>query len=158
MSASGPLSSFKSIVEYLRELSLSHLQVKQFTFGQNSDLDVETNEQHPTQYPFVGLIPKRADFTEGGAVEFSFELSVQDIAVNDLNTQEDTLNTTLMIMQDLMSRIRQTTWAEVDMALDLPVVCYPFVEARNNNVTGWVSTMIFIVNNPFNNCDAAFKS
>lgn len=157
MPSSGPLSSFKSVVEYLRTLSLSHLQVKQFTFGQNSDLDVETNKQNPTKYPFVGLIPKRADFTEGGAVEFTFELSVQDISVNDLDTEEDTLNTTLMIMQDLMSRIRQTTWSEVDVFLELPVVCYPFVEARNNNLCGWASTMVFVANNPFNNCDAAFK-
>ncbi len=149
---SGPISSFKSLVEYLRSLSLSHLQVKQFTFGQESDLDVESNKQHPTKYPLVGLVPTRADFDEGGAVEFSFTLSVQDISVNDLDIEEDTLNTTFMILQDLLSRIRQTTWAEVDVAVELPIACYPFVEARQNNLCGWSSTVVFIVNNPFNNC------
>lgn len=153
---SGPISSFKSIVEYLRTLSQSHLQVKQFTFGQPSDLDVETNKQFPTQYPLVGLVPTRADFEGGGAIEFSFNLSVQDISVNDLDIEEDTLNTTFMIMQDLLSRIRQTTWAEVQMEVDIPIACFPFVEARNNNLCGWQASVVFIVNNPFNNCDAAF--
>lgn len=154
---SGPISSFKSLIEYLRSLALSHLMVKQFTFGQESDLDVETNVAFPLKYPLVGLVPTRSDFLEGGAIEFSFVLSVQDISVNDLNIEEDTLNTTFMILQDLLSRIRQTTWEEVDVSLNLPAVCYPFVEARNNNLCGWSASVSFVVLNPFNNCDAAFK-
>lgn len=155
---SGPLSSFKSVVEYLRTLSLSHLQVKQFTFGQESDLDVETNKQTPTQFPLVGLVPTRADFDEGGAVEFSFTLSVQDISVNDLDIEEDTLNTTFMILQDLLSRIRQTKWVDVDVFVQTPIVARPFVESFNNNLAGWSAEVVFEVRNPFNNCDAAFTS
>lgn len=156
--SSGPISSFKSLVQYLRELSLSHLQVQQFTFGQPSDIDVETNKQTPTKYPTVFLIPRRADFDDGGAVEFSFTLGVHDITVNDLDIEEDMLNTTFMILQDLLSRIRQTKWEEVDVYVDLPITCRPYVEGMNNNVAGWASEVIFQVKNPFNNCDAAFKS
>lgn len=156
--ASGPLSSFKSVVEYIRELSLSHLNVRQFTFGQLSDLDIETNTQNPTRYPLVMLIPRRADLDAGGKVEFSFALSVQDITNYDLGVEEDQLNTTFMILQDLLSRIRQTTWAEVDIALKTPVVARPFVESFNNNLAGWSAEVIFEVKNPFNNCDAAFAN
>jgi hypothetical protein len=156
--ASGPISSFKSLVEYLRELSLSHLNVKQFTFGQLSDLDVETNTQNPTQYPLVMLIPRRADLDAFGKVEFSFALSVQDITNYDLQVEEDQLNTTFMILQDLLSRIRMTTWEEVDVKLQTPVVARPFVESFNNNLSGWSIEVRFEVKNPFNNCDAAFKS
>jgi len=156
--ASGPISSFKSLVEYLRELSLSHLNVKQFTFGQLSDLDVETNTQNPTQYPLVMLIPRRADLDAFGKVEFSFALSVQDITNYDLGVEEDQLNTTFMILQDLLSRIRMTTWAEVDVKLQTPVVARPFVESFNNNLAGWSIEVRFEVKNPFNNCDAAFRS
>lgn len=154
--ASGPLSSFKSVVEYLRTLSLSHVNVKQFTFGQLSDLDIETNKQYPVKYPLVMLIPRRADLDTGGKVEFSFALSVQDITNYDLDVEEDQLNTTFMILQDLLSRIRQTTWDEVEVYLDVPVVCRPFVESFNNNLTGWSAEVVFQVKNPFNNCDAAF--
>ena len=156
--ASGPLSSFKSVVEYLRTLSLSHVNVKQFTFGQLSDLDIETNTQNPTQYPLVMLIPRRADLDAGGKVEFSFALSVQDITNYDLQVQEDQLNTTFMILQDLLSRMRQTTWGNVEVYLDVPVVCRPFVEAANNNLSGWSGEVVLQVKNPFNNCDAAFTS
>ena len=116
--ASGPLSSFKSVVEYMRTLSLSHLNVKQFTFGQLSDLDIETNTQNPTQYPLVMLIPRRADLDAGGKAEFSFALSVQDITNYDLQVEEDQLNTTFMILQDLLSRMRMTTWGEVEVFLE----------------------------------------
>lgn len=153
---SGPISSFKSIVEYLRTLSLSHVNVKQFTFGQLSDLDIETNKQHPVKYPLVMLIPRRADLDTGGKVEFSFSLSVQDITTYDLDVKEDQLNTTFMILQDLLSRIRQTTWQEVEVFLETPVVCRPFVESFNNTLTGWSAEVVFEVKNPFNNCDAAF--
>lgn len=158
MSVSGPLSSFKSVVQYMRELSLSHVNVQQFTFGQLSDLDVETNKQNPTKFPLVMMIPRRADFDEGGKVEYSFALSVQDITNMDLDVEEDQLNTTLMILQDLLSRLRQTTWKDVDVYLQVPVVARPFVESYNNNLAGWSAEVIFQVKNPFNNCDAAFTS
>lgn len=156
--SSGPLSSFKSVVEYLRELSLSHLNVQQFTFGQLSDLDIETNSQNPTKYPLVMLIPRRADLDVGGKVEFSFALSVQDITNYNLDVKEDQLNTTFMILQDLLSRIQRTTWQDVDVKLQTPVVARPFVEGFNNNLAGWSAEVIFEVKNPFNNCDSAFKS
>jgi hypothetical protein len=155
--ASGPLSSFKSVVEYMRTLSLSHLNVKQFTFGQLSDLDIETNTQNPTQYPLVMLIPRRADLDAGGKAEFSFALSVQDITNYDLGVEEDQLNTTFMILQDLLSRMRQTTWGEVEVYLEVPVTCRPFVESFNNNLAGWSAEIVLQVKNPFNNCDAAFN-
>lgn len=155
--ASGPLSSFKSVVEYIRELSLSHLNVRQFTFGQLSDLDIETNNQNPTRYPLVMLIPRRADLDAGGKVEFSFALSVQDITNYDLNVEEDQLNTTFMILQDLLSRIRQTTWSEVEVYLEVPVTARPFMESFNNNLAGWSAEIVLEVKNPFNNCDAAFN-
>lgn len=158
MAASGPLSSFKSVVQYMRELSLSHVNVKQFTFGQLSDLDVETNKQNPTKFPLVMMIPRRADFDEGGKAEYSFALSVQDITNYDLDVEEDQLNTTLMILQDILSRLRQTTWKDVDVFLRVPVVARPFVESYNNNLAGWSAEVIFEVKNPFNNCEPAFNS
>lgn len=158
MPASGPLSSFKSVVEYLRTLALSHVNVKQFTFGQLSDLDVETNTQNPVQFPLVMLIPRRADLDAGGKVEFSFALSVQDITNYDLDVKEDQLNTTFMILQDLISRIRQTTWTDVEVFIETPIVARPFVESFNDNLAGWSAEIVLEVKNPFNNCDAAFTS
>lgn len=158
MAASGPISSFKAIVEYMRTLSLSHLNVKQFTFGQPSDIDVDTNTDSPVKYPLVFLIPRRADLDEFGKTEFSFALSVQDITNYDLRTKEDQLNTTFMILQDLLSRIKMTTWEEVDMKLQLPVVARPFVESYQNNLAGWSAEVIFEIKAPFDNCNAAFKT
>ena len=81
---------------------------------------------------------------------------MHDITVNDLNIEEDMLNTTFMILQDLLSRIRQTKWEDVEVYVDVPITCRPYVEGMNNNVAGWASEVTFEVKNPFNNCDAAF--
>jgi hypothetical protein len=54
--------------------------------------------------------------------------------------------------------MRQTTWSNVEVYLDVPVVCRPFVEAANNNLSGWSAEVVLEVKNPFNNCDAAFTS
>jgi len=157
MQQSGPISSFKSVVEYFRTLALSHLNVQQFKLGQLSDLDVENNEQTPTKYPMVFLLPRRADINSGGKIEFTFALSVQDITNYDLKVEEDQLNTTFMILQDLLSRVRQTPWEVTDLKIQVPVVARPFVESFNNNLTGWSAEIRVEVKNPFNNCDAAFN-
>lgn len=155
--ASGPISSYKSLVEYLRQLSLSHVNVQQFTFGQISDIDIETNNQYPVKYPLVALVPAPSTIYEFGKVEFSFYLSVQDITTYDLQVKEDQLNTTFMILQDLLSRIRQTTWAEVDVKLNVPVQVSPFVESGYNLLAGWSAEVTFEVKNAFNNCDNSFN-
>jgi hypothetical protein len=62
-----------------------------------------------------------------------------------------------MILQDLISRIRQTTWNEVEVFLEVPVTCRPFMESFNNNLTGWSAEIVLEVKNPFN-CDGAFTS
>jgi len=154
--ASGPISSYKSLVEYLRQLSLSHVNVQQFTFGQISDIDIETNNQYPVKYPLVALVPQPSTMYEFGKVEFTFYLSVQDITTYDLQVKEDQLNTTFMILQDLLSRIRQTTWQEVDVKLNVPVVATPFVESGFNLLSGWSAEVTFEVKNGFNNCDNSF--
>jgi hypothetical protein len=51
-----------------------------------------------------------------------------------------------------------TTWGDVDVYLDVPVVARPFTESFNNNLSGWSAEIIVEVKNPFNNCDAAFAS
>jgi hypothetical protein len=154
---SGPLSSFKSVVEYFRGLSLSHLNVKQFKFGRRSDLDIEQSDNTPQYYPLVFMESNRTDFMDGGKVLYTFTLIVADITNYELQTKEDQLNTTMMIAQDLFSRIRQTMWSTTDLKLELPVTGRCFVESFNNTLTGWEFVMKIEVMNPYNNCDAAFN-
>ena len=50
-----------------------------------------------------------------------------------------------------------TTWSEVDIELETPIVIQPFVESYNNNLAGWTAEINVIVKSPFNLCDAAFE-
>ena len=154
---SGPISSYKSVIDYFQTLALSHLNVQQFKVGQLSDLDVENNTQTPTKYPMVFMLPQRSDLFSGGKIEFTFALNVVDITNYDLVTEQDQLNTTFMILQDIISRIRRTTWNQVDLNIQVPITARPFVEVYNNNLAGWSAVIRVEVMTPFNNCDAAFN-
>jgi hypothetical protein len=87
-----------------------------------------------------------------------FSMAVCDIAKDNVEgLQVNTLNNTLMIFQDIASKIIMTPWSEVDMELQTPINIIPFQERFNNNLTGWTAELNVIVKSPFNLCDAAFN-
>ena len=144
---SGPIKTYKELADYLRSLALSHAAVHQFQIGDISDIDVQTNKLTPTEYPIVFMVPQLSSLDRGGKVLFGFSLIVADIAKNN----------TLMIMQDLLSRILLTDWEVVDVNLETPVNIVPFVERFNNNLAGWTAEINLELRSPFNLCQAAFE-
>jgi hypothetical protein len=154
---SGPIKTYKELADYLRSLALSHAAVHQFQIGDISDIDVQTNKLTPTEYPIVFMVPQLSSLDRGGKVLFGFSLIVADIAKNQEDLQINTHNNTLMIMQDLLSRILLTDWEVVDVNLETPVNIVPFVERFNNNLAGWTAEINLELRSPFNLCQAAFE-
>ena len=152
------ISTYKVLVEELERIALSHMAVKQFQVGQLSDLDVQNND-HPFQrFPVVFLIPEQSEMDRYGKVRFGFRLLVADIAENQEDLQRNVHNTTFMIIQDLMSKIIMTTWGDLEIEAETPVIITPFVEQYNNNLAGWSVELDLIVKSPFDLCSAAFTS
>jgi DUF4097 and DUF4098 domain-containing protein YvlB len=85
-----------------------------------------------------------------------FDMLVMDISVNEEDLQVNTHNSTLMILQDILSKIIMTDWSTVDINVETPITIEPFQERLNNNLTGWTATLNIEVKSPFNLCDAAF--
>jgi len=151
------ISTYKVLVEELERIALSHMAVKQFQVGQLSDLDVQNND-HPFQrFPVVFLIPEQSEMDRYGKVRFGFRLLVADIAENQEDLQRNVHNTTFMIIQDLMSKIIMTTWGDLEIEAETPVIITPFVEQYNNNLAGWTAEIDVVINSPLDLCNAAFE-
>jgi hypothetical protein len=157
MSNSGPIKTYKEVIQYFQTLCASHLAVKQFQVGQISDIDVQVKGDSPTRFPLVFLIPQQSFLDKGGKMTLGFSLVVADIAKNQETLEVDTHNETLMIMQDLLSRIILTSWEEVEVYLETPIGITPFVEAYNNNLAGWTAEINLELKSPFDLCNAAFN-
>lgn len=153
-----PITTYKQVIKEFENIALSQMSVKQFQVGELSDLDVE-NEKHPFQrFPVVFMVPQQSSLDRFGKMTLGFSLIVADIAKNEEELQVDTHNSTLMIMQDIFSKIIMTNWNDVDLNLETPINIVPFVERFNNNLAGWTAEINVDVKSPFNLCDSAFEA
>ena len=155
--SAAPTQTYKLLVELFQSICLSHMAVKQFQVGELSDLDIQNFEHTFQRFPICFMIPRTSLMDRFGKMTLGFTFMVADIAVNEEDLQINTHNSTLMIMQDIFSKIIMTTWSEVDIELETPIVFSPFVEAYNNNLAGWSAEINVIIKSPFNLCDAAFN-
>jgi hypothetical protein len=104
------------------------------------------------------MVPRTSSLDRFGKMVLGFSMVVCDIAKDNVeDLQVNTLNNTLMIFQDIASKIIMTTAMQVDIDLETPINVTPFQERYNNNLTGWTAELNVIVSSPFNLCDAAFN-
>lgn len=154
---SGPIKTYKEFIQFFELMCSQHLAVRQFQVGELSDIDVESNVDTPTQYPLVFLVPQQSFMDRYGKLTLGFSLIVADIAKNQEDLQVNTHNNTLMIIQDLLSRILLTTPTDVDFSVETPVGVTPFVERFKNNLAGWTAEINVELKSPFDFCNSAFE-
>ena len=154
---SGPIRTYKDVVNYFESLAMSHMAVHQFGSGMISDIDVQTNTKTPTEYPLVFLVHRSGEIDGGGKTTFRFSLLVMDIAKNQEGLEVNRLSDCHDILQDLISRIYLTAWDTVQLVVNTPIPTTPFVERFNNNLSGWAAEITVIVKSPLNLCEAAFE-
>jgi len=150
-------TTYKQFVEEFGALCLSHLGVKHFQVGQPSDIDMQTNKDPFQRYPMCFLVPENAEMDRFGKFVLTFTFVVADIAKNEEDLQVNIHNNTLMIMQDIFSKIIMSPASTIDYEVVTPVASItPFVEAYNNNLAGWAAIFDVQINSPFDLCNAAF--
>ena len=153
-----PITTYKQVVKEFETIALSQMAVKQFQVGQFSDLDIETDVHTFQRFPLVFMVPRVSSLDRFGKMTLGFSMAVCDIAKDNVeDLQVNTLNNTLMIFQDIASKIIMTNWADVDLELQTPINIMPFQEKFNNNLTGWTAELNVLVKSPFNLCSAAFE-
>jgi hypothetical protein len=151
-------ATYKEVVELFESISLSQMSVKQFQVGELSDVDVETDVHVFQRFPLVFMVPRVSTMDRFGKMILGFSFIVADISKdNEEQLKINTHNNTLMIMQDIFSKIIMTDWNTVGIELETPIFMTPFSESYNNNLTGWSAEINVIVKSPFNLCAAAFE-
>jgi len=149
--------TYKQLIQAFEEICLQQMSVKHFQVGELSDVDVQTNTETFQRYPFVFLVPRLSSMDRFGKLVLGFTMIVADIAKNEEDLQVNTHNNTLMIMQDIFSRVIMTSAQVLDWDIETPINIVPFVERFNNNLAGWSAEINVVLNSPFNYCDAAFE-
>jgi len=150
-------TTYKQLIDAFEQICLSQMSVKHFQVGELSDVDIQTNTETFQRYPFVFLIPRASSMDRFGKMILGFSLIVADIAKNEEDLQRNTHNNTLMIMQDIFSKIILTSPSEVDWDVETPIRMVPFVEKFNNNLAGWTAEINVLIMSPFDLCNAAFN-
>jgi hypothetical protein len=148
--------TFKEFVQQFQSICESQLAVKQFQLGEPSDIDMQNMEHTFQRFPLAFLVPEISDMDRYGKMTLGFTFVVADIARNQEDWQIDVYNSTLMIMQDILSKIIMSPASEVDFVVQTPVTIDPFVERYNNNLAGWSAALTIEIKSPFDLCSAAF--
>jgi hypothetical protein len=149
--------TYKQLIEALETICLQQMSVKHFQVGEMSDVDIQTNIEPFQRYPFVFLIPRPSSMDRFGKMVLGFSMIVADIAKNVEDLQKNTHNNTLMIMQDIFSRVIMSPPSEIDWEIQTPIRMTPFVEKFNNNLAGWSAEINIVIPSPFDLCSAAFN-
>jgi hypothetical protein len=150
-------TTYKQLIEAFEQICLDQMSVKHFQVGELSDVDMQTNLETFQRFPFVFLIPRLSSMDRFGKLTLGFTMIVADIAKNEEDLQRNTHNNTLMIMQDIFSKVIMSPPSSVDWEIQTPINIVPFVERFNNNLAGWSAEINVIIQSPFNLCDAAFN-
>jgi hypothetical protein len=149
--------SYKELIKSFETICLDQIAVKHFQVGEMSDVDIQNNKDPFQRYPFVFLVPRVSSMDRYGKMILGFSMIVGDIAANQEDLQINTHNSTLMIMQDILSKIILSGPSSVDWDIQTPVRMVPYVEKFNNNLAGWSAEINVQINSPFDLCSAAFN-
>ncbi len=149
--------TFKELVKQFETICNEHLAIKQFQMGEPSDVDIQNMEHDFQRFPLAFLIPEPSSMDRFGKLSLGFTFVVADIVRNQEDWQIDTYNSTLMILQDIISKIILSSPTILDYTVNTPILIDPFVEKYNNNIAGWSASLVINIKSPLNLCDSAFQ-
>ena len=156
--ASGPLRTYRNVIDYFESICESHIAIKQFQTGTISDIDIQTETDSPTKYPMVFLVYRNGSIDKGGKVSFDFTLMVCDISKNRETLEVNRLSDTHEILMDLISKFTITDYTETEANIETPILTTPFVERFKNNLSGWAAEITISVKYPFDLCNSPYES
>jgi hypothetical protein len=147
--------TYLQIVEAFANIARNHGQINSFREGQLYDFDVTTVEN----YPLMFLEVQPAVFPLNSYQTFNSVRQTVQITIGDLvNPDED--NTA-----EVHSNIRSIFWDVLRIATDVyqlaalaDVQLKPFVQFKDDGVSGWQADFTFTIPMTFGWCDAPFKS
>ena len=148
--------TYQEIVNRFKEIANQHYMLKDFGYGQLSDIKVHAQEGE-ADYPYL-FLNYNTHNRSGVSMNYNFNMIVMDVA-----TDEDDVHSNFLAIQSKCQQYIDDVIAELYYGYnDKPEVNYsnvtytPFKERFQDSVAGMTATITIQVPTPINQCIAPF--
>jgi hypothetical protein len=145
--------NYKQVVEIISGICKNHLFVKQFGFGEISDV-MQPEDNSSPNYPYVFLNPLSITSTMKSS-SFSFNLICMEQTYDKYNSIIQSQSDCIEILFDIVSKINLSTDYPTLQVND-NFVFTPFVERMKDNVVGATCNITLTFANPLNGCSLPY--
>jgi hypothetical protein len=154
--------NYKTIIQDLSGIAYHHEQIKSFGYGDITQVTMDIETKKEPLYTRMYVVPGDVTLNQN-RLDYNFSIIIMDRINNDLSNQEDVMNDTLLICQDLFTILYQSytaNWGGFSIDYEPlwgPNVT-PFLERFETILGGW--TMNLTIEQPFdyNQCVLPFTS
>lgn len=146
--------TFINVVDTICCIAYKHSFIQQVDFGDLWEVDLTKNDL----WPYFYLQPKGVA-TDDSNIKYSFQMIIMDLVEPDGSNELQVMSDTLQILQDIISLLRNGVITKTDpdgrpvYYIDSQFTLSPFTERFDNSVSGWVTDLELIVDNPYPACN-----
>ena len=155
--------TYKEIINRFRQVTSDHLMLKDFGYGELSDLKTQSQlgpEEQGVDYPYLFLLPSTSART-GPVMNYSFNMVVMDMARGEEGDKYDNYITIQSQCQQYIDDVlaRLYFFYKDQPEITLTGITYtPFKEKYQDEVAGMTATITIQVPAPIDECIAPFEA
>ena len=155
--------TYKEIINRFRTVVENHLQLKDFGYGELSDLKTQSQlgpEEDGVDYPYLFLLPAPS-VRQGPVMEYSFNMVVMDMARGEEGDVFDNYITIQSQCQQYIDDVLANLYYfyKDQPEIQLTNITYnPFKEKYQDELAGMTATITIQVPTPLNECIAPFSN
>jgi hypothetical protein len=156
--------TYKTLMELFEKIASKHYQISSFKSGYMDEVDIK--KLNSTAYPLLYAEPQPVTVNTG-VITYNINLYIMELIQDDLESQDDAITETLLIMQDVIDSFKhsmaETSWVykntfnqknKLGVVLETPITIEPFNARFDNVLTGWNTALSITANNTNNLCAA----
>ena len=155
--------TYKEIINRFRTVTSEHLMLKDFGYGELSDLKTQSQlgpEEQGVDYPYLFLLPGSSNRT-GPVMNYSFNMIVMDMARGEEGDQYDNYisiqSQCQQYIDDVLARLYYYYRDQPEITLT-GITYTPFKEKYQDELAGMTASITIQVPTPLNECIAPFES
>ena len=150
--------TYKEIVDRFEQTANQHYMIKDFGYGQLSDIKVHSQDDE-ADYPYMFLNPT-PHTREGVIMTYNFNMIMMDIATDEDDDHSNWMAIQSKCQQYIDDVIAQLYYGYTDKPqIDYSNISYtPFKERFQDSVAGMTATISIDVPVPLNQCDAPIRT
>lgn len=134
-----------NLIAYFEDIANRHININSFLTGDSWEIAVTGKDDYPQLYLLQNFEVSGSDRLETWAVKFR----IHDIQLRDESDENEKLDTTFTIGQQVLEYIRQN---QPDYFLGANYDCFSFTESSDDYLAGWAFTIQISFPNSIDRC------